>query len=73
MSDNQKFDWLVKELALQRGKMRAVLGTVPPPSALVTELHNIPFNPGDRVIDIVTGEEGVILGGGVENVPSEGA
>jgi len=67
------FDGVAKELALQTGKVRAAVGEVPPPAALVSQLHNIPFLPGDKVIDSVTGEEGVILGGGIENVPSEGA
>lgn len=67
------FDGLSKDLALQTGKVRAAVGTVPPPEQLVLQLHNIPFLPGDKVVDSVTGEEGVILGGGIENVPSEGA
>jgi len=67
------FDGLAKDLALQTGQVRAAVGTVPPPASLVAELHNIPFLPGDKVVDSVTGEEGVILGGGIENVPSEGA
>jgi len=66
-------DELAKDLALQTGKVRAAVGQVPPPAALLTELQNIPFNLGDKVVDSVTGEEGVILGSGIANVPSEGA
>jgi len=67
------FDGVAKELALQTGKVRAAVGKVPSPASLVSELHNIPFVAGDKVVDSVTGEEGVILGSGIENVPSEGS
>jgi len=66
-------DGVAEELALQTGKVRAAVGEVPPPASLVSQLHDIPFLPGDKVVDSVTGEEGVILGSGIENVPSEGA
>ena len=66
-------DGVAKDLALQTGKVRAAVGAVVPPAMLIAQLHNIPFLPGDKVVDSVTGEEGVILGGGIENVPSEGA
>ena len=65
------FDGIAKELALQTGKVRAAVGSVPPPASLIAQLHNIPFLPGDKVIDSVTGEEGVVRGEGIENVPSE--
>jgi hypothetical protein len=67
------FDGVAKDLALQTGQVKAAVGEVPPPATLVSQLNNIPFNPGDKVVDSVTGEEGVILGSGIENVPTEGA
>jgi hypothetical protein len=70
MSD---LDGVAKELALQTGKVIAAVGKISTPASLVYQLHNISFLPGDKVVDSVTAEEGVIFGGGIENVPSEGA
>ena len=67
------FEGVANELAWQTAKVRAEVGAVPPPAQLIADLHNIPFVAGDQVVDSVTGLEGVILGGGIENVPSEGA
>jgi hypothetical protein len=65
------FDGVAKDLALQTGQVKAAVGEVSPPATLVSQLHNIPFNPGDKVVDSVTGEEGVILGSGIENVTTD--
>lgn len=67
------FEGVANELALATGKVRAEVGAVASPAQLIAELHNIPFVAGDQVVDSVTGLEGVILGGGTENVPSEGS
>ena len=66
----QDLTLIANELALQTGKVRAAVGEVSQPASLVAQLHNIPFLPGDKVVDSVTGQEGVILGSGIENVPS---
>ena len=58
-------------LALLRDRERAALRGVPGPGRVLTELRGIPFEAGDEVIDSVTGQKGVILGSGIEQVASE--
>ena len=56
------------ELELLRRRGRARLGEVAKPAALLSDLHNIPFLPGEKVIDTVTGQEVEVVGSGVEQV-----
>jgi hypothetical protein len=67
------FEGLGEDLALIRAREKARVGKVAPPEAIIANLQNIPYLPGDEVVDSVTGLSGVILGGGIENVASEGA
>jgi hypothetical protein len=56
------------ELELGRRRARAKLGEIAKPGALLSDLHNIGFVPGERVIDTVTGQEVEVVGSGVEQV-----
>jgi hypothetical protein len=56
------------ELELGRRRVRARLGAVAKPGALLADLHNIGFLPGEKVIDTVTGQEVEVVGSGVEQV-----
>jgi len=47
------------------------VGKVPAPEALLSNLHNIPFTIGQRVIDTVTGMEVEIAGTSVVQYESE--
>jgi len=63
-----KLEGLGRELALEKARIKAAVGTVPPPGSLTSDLHGIPFVAGDKVYDTVTGAEGEVLGAGVRNV-----
>ena len=56
------------EAELGRRRLKRALGEVAKPAALLADLHNIPFVPGERVIDTVTGQEVEVLGSGVEQL-----
>jgi hypothetical protein len=56
------------ELELGRRRVRAKLGKIAPPDALVADLHKIPFVAGEKAVDTVTGQEVEIVGSGVEQV-----
>ena len=56
------------DLAVQRARVKASVGKIPPPEAILSDLHGSPFSGGERVIDTVTGEEVEVLGVGVQNV-----
>ena len=56
------------ELEVQRARVRASVGKIPPPDTILSGLHGIGFRVGERVIDTVTGEEVEVVGSGVENV-----
>ena len=45
------------DLQVQRARLRASVGKVPPPDQILSDLHGIPFRTGERVIDQITGEE----------------
>jgi len=63
-----RLEGLGKDLELQRRRLRARLGKVARPGRLTAELHNIPFQPGEKVIDTVTGQEVEVVGSGVEQI-----
>ena len=56
------------ELEVQRARMRASVGKIPPPDKILSDLHGIFFSVGERVIDTVTDQEVEVLGAGVQNV-----
>jgi len=63
-----RLEGLGKDLELQRRRLRARLGKVARPGKLTSELHNIAFLPGEKVIDTVTGQEVEVVGSGVEQI-----
>jgi len=67
----KKLKRLGAELELERAERQAGTEKVPPPGALLSELHNIPFTVGEKVMDTVTGQEVEVLGAGIRNVESE--
>lgn len=58
------------ELELLVARQRAKLRDVPSPQALLSSLQGIEFVDGDEVVDSVTGQSGVVIGTGIENVPT---
>ena len=56
------------ELELVRRQVAREPGEIPKPAELLSDLHNIPFVPGEKVIDTVTGQEVEVVGYGVEQV-----
>jgi len=58
------------ELELGRRRARARLGEIAKPDALLSDLHNIGFVVGEKVVDSVTGQEVEVVGSGVEQVES---
>jgi len=58
------------ELELGWRRMRARLGEIAKPDALLADLHNIGFVAGEKAIDAVTGQEVEVVGSGVEQVES---
>ena len=56
------------ELELGRRRARARLGEIAKPDALLSDLHNIGFVVGEKVVDSVTGQEVEVVGSGVEQV-----
>jgi len=65
-----RLDQAGKDLELQRARMKARVGRVPAPEQILSDLHNIPFVVGEKVYDTVTGLEVVVVGSGVQNVPT---
>jgi hypothetical protein len=68
---NPILDGLAADLDLARRQREARLKSVAPPDTLLSDLHTIPFAIGDPVRDSVSGIDGVILGFGVEQIPTE--
>jgi hypothetical protein len=64
------WEGLAGDFELLTARLRAQVGRVPRPAALVSDLHNIGVMPGDMVVDSVTGQTGEVLGVGVTQVPS---
>ncbi len=67
---NPILDGLAADSDLARKQRAARLRNVAPPDTLVSDLHTIPFAVGDSVRDSVTGIDGVIMGFGVEQIPT---
>ena len=57
-----------KDLEMERLRRKLAMGRVPGPEQILSDLHNIPFQVGERVYDTVTGLEVEVVGGGVQNV-----
>jgi hypothetical protein len=68
MSSLRSSEVLGGELELGRRRVRAKLGRIAPPDALLSDLHNIGFVAGEKAIDSVTGQEVEVVGSGVEQV-----
>lgn len=66
-----EFDSLSGDFQVLMARLKARGGNPTVPSALITELHDIPFMAGDTVVDSVTGQKAVVLGSGIQQVASE--
>ena len=62
---------LAKDAGVLLAQVRAELGKVPGPQALLARVQGIDFTVGETVIDTVTGQEVEVVGTGIENIASE--
>lgn len=59
------------DFAVLAARLKARVGAVPGPQALLNGLRGVDVSPGDAVLDTVTGQTGVVIGTGIRNVEVE--